>query len=142
MQDTSDRTRCVDTITTSKRLQWLLNLLIPIIHPFYFTHNEIHLEVVAHMPLTTCYLIYMHATCMHCMVYAHGYLFFQEIANKTRNNLCRSYLARADISCGFFVGHLAFRTYLAFFWVICVGHIWLRTYLAMPDISSRNRAYL
>ena len=59
MQDMSDRTRCVDTITTSKRLQWLLNLLIPIIRPFYFTHNAIHLH------LTTCYLIYMHATCMH-----------------------------------------------------------------------------
>ena len=35
MQDLSDRAICVDTITTSKRLEWLLNLLIPIRHRFY-----------------------------------------------------------------------------------------------------------
>ena len=45
----SDRARCVDTITTSKRLECFLNLLIPMIH------NAIHLEVVPHMHLTTCY---------------------------------------------------------------------------------------
>ena len=49
-----ERARC-------KRLEWLLNLLIPIIH------HTIHLEVVSHMPLTSCYLIYMHAMCMHVL---------------------------------------------------------------------------
>ena len=103
MQDMSDKNRCVDTISTSKRLQWLLNLLIPIIRPFYFTRNAIHLEVVAHMHLTTCYLMYMHVTCMHVngvCAWVFGF-FLQKNANKTRNNLCRTYLARADTSCGF-----------------------------------------
>ena len=61
MQYMSERARC-------KRLEGLLNLLIPIIHPFYLTHNTIHLEVVPHMPLTSCYFIYnMHATCIHVL---------------------------------------------------------------------------
>ena len=55
---TKIKTKCKICLTghnyTSKRLEWLLNLLIPNIHPFYSTHNTIHMEVVAHMYLTTC----------------------------------------------------------------------------------------
>ena len=39
-------------------LEWLLNLFIPILHPFYLTRNTILLQVVPHLPQTTCYLIY------------------------------------------------------------------------------------
>ena len=46
-----------DTITTSKRLELLLNQLIPIIHPFYSTHNTIHLEVVPHRVYVSNYML-------------------------------------------------------------------------------------
>ena len=139
-QDMSDKARCVrqksqdmsdrcvrqkwkknaryvwrDTSTTSKRLEWLLNLLIPIIHPFYSTHNTIHLEFVPYMTLTKCYLIKanVHA-CAWCM--RMGVIcVFQENANETQTIYCR--------------------TYPAVFWHFC------RTHLALSDISSRNRPY-
>ena len=56
---------CHNTISTAKRLEWLLNVLRPLfqcLHPFYSTHNTIHLEVMPHLSLTTCYLI--KAPCM------------------------------------------------------------------------------
>ena len=49
-----------------------------------------------------------------------GICVFQENASKTPTQICRTYLALSDISCGF-----------------CC-----RSHLAMPDISSRNRAYV
>ena len=104
LQAMSERAIC-------KRLEWLLNLLIPIIH------HTIHLEVVSHMPLTSCYLIYiyMHATCMHVLdACAWEICVFQENASKTQTNFCRIYpevfrfcrthLALSDTSS--FVGHI------------------------------------
>ena len=82
-----------------------------------FNNNTIHLEVVPHMSLTTCYL--MKATCMHVLMYAHVYNL--RFSGKSQRNT--NYFL-SDISCGFlsdkssFVGHI-----LRFFGHFCRTHL-------------------
>ena len=65
---TKMKTKCNICLTghnyTSKRLEWLLNLLVPIIHPFYSTHNTIYLEIVPHV---SNYMLSNVQACAWCM---------------------------------------------------------------------------